>query len=461
MTTLPSDINSRIAIVGAGPAGVHMAYSLKKKGYSDVVIYEKSDRVGGKTYSKIHDDIAHELGTTAFAMTKGSPLESFIASVFPDIESHTYKLNIMTLAKNALIRKHKNKKKSSLLVKIARVMFYRRRFYRVYNRLIKKGYPYNITKDDHETLTMLACSMKTFLISNGMEFIYRSLNSRFIAYGYGRLENIPAYYGIMVLERNYLSKSTYRAFNQGNDFLWKETVRKFDLKTELEVSVTGIDYSKYQSSGKISLHLEKNSNKVTETFDFIVLTAPYLLADSLPSTIAPEFKKINSLSYASSLIDMGVRDSADKFYTGEYPAQALNTYNYDVVLAAHFGKMKEVSSKKYKSNSNAFICFQLNDQPDNSFNVVDVSRKLEEQIKKKFDRKGGLDKVHKLHCWQHYSPYFQNTCIEQGIIKKIEAEQGKHGIWYTGSCISGELVSLVCEYNDFLLNLNSDNHLTN
>ena len=44
----PQSKNARIGIVGAGAAGVHMAYLLKKDGYTDVTILEKSRRIGGK-----------------------------------------------------------------------------------------------------------------------------------------------------------------------------------------------------------------------------------------------------------------------------------------------------------------------------------------------------------------------------------------------------------------------------
>ena len=40
----------RVCIVGAGPAGIHMSLSLKKKGFSNVTIFEKTGRVGGKSY---------------------------------------------------------------------------------------------------------------------------------------------------------------------------------------------------------------------------------------------------------------------------------------------------------------------------------------------------------------------------------------------------------------------------
>ena len=49
--------------MGAGPSGVHMAMSLKDMGYSKVVIFEKSNRVGGKSYDIPFDGAPLPLGT--------------------------------------------------------------------------------------------------------------------------------------------------------------------------------------------------------------------------------------------------------------------------------------------------------------------------------------------------------------------------------------------------------------
>lgn len=46
--------SGRVCVVGAGPAGLHMALRLKQKGYTKVDILEKTFRVGGKC-----EDIAH------------------------------------------------------------------------------------------------------------------------------------------------------------------------------------------------------------------------------------------------------------------------------------------------------------------------------------------------------------------------------------------------------------------
>ena len=40
----------KVCIVGAGPAGLHMAVELRRRNYNNIVILEKSNRVGGKCY---------------------------------------------------------------------------------------------------------------------------------------------------------------------------------------------------------------------------------------------------------------------------------------------------------------------------------------------------------------------------------------------------------------------------
>ena len=47
----PNGNSTRIGIVGGGVGGVHMAYLLKKKGFANVTILEKTNRVGGQVDS--------------------------------------------------------------------------------------------------------------------------------------------------------------------------------------------------------------------------------------------------------------------------------------------------------------------------------------------------------------------------------------------------------------------------
>lgn len=55
-------LNRRIAIIGAGPAGLSAAQALKNKGYQQVTIFERADRVGGKCCTVDIDGRNYELG---------------------------------------------------------------------------------------------------------------------------------------------------------------------------------------------------------------------------------------------------------------------------------------------------------------------------------------------------------------------------------------------------------------
>ena len=52
----------RVCVVGAGPAGVHMALRLKEKGYTRVDLLEKTSRVGGKCEDIMHGGVPNPQG---------------------------------------------------------------------------------------------------------------------------------------------------------------------------------------------------------------------------------------------------------------------------------------------------------------------------------------------------------------------------------------------------------------
>ena len=56
--------DDHVCIVGAGPAGIHMAVRLKDRGYQKITIFEKSSRVGGKCYDRTVDGYVRALGAS-------------------------------------------------------------------------------------------------------------------------------------------------------------------------------------------------------------------------------------------------------------------------------------------------------------------------------------------------------------------------------------------------------------
>ena len=63
----------RVAIIGAGMAGILSAIKLKEAGLTDFTVYEKADRVGGtwreNTYPGLSCDVPSHLYSYSFALT--------------------------------------------------------------------------------------------------------------------------------------------------------------------------------------------------------------------------------------------------------------------------------------------------------------------------------------------------------------------------------------------------------
>ena len=56
------DKSSRICVIGAGAAGLAAAHLLAKRGFANVTVLEKGDRVGGKCWTIEHEGRTYELG---------------------------------------------------------------------------------------------------------------------------------------------------------------------------------------------------------------------------------------------------------------------------------------------------------------------------------------------------------------------------------------------------------------
>ena len=71
------DINKKMLIIGAGPAGIDMARRLENMGFNDVTVLEASNEIGGKSKTVELEDTKFDMGTT-FILSNSTTYASFI-----------------------------------------------------------------------------------------------------------------------------------------------------------------------------------------------------------------------------------------------------------------------------------------------------------------------------------------------------------------------------------------------
>lgn len=446
MKQLPFSQSSKIAVIGAGAAGIHMATELKKKGFNNITIFEKNNRIGGKTYSYVDKGIAHELGTTGFSVSRSAPLKQFLFDIFPEGSEKMHKIRMFDMVKNAWC-----KEGTSFLKKA--IFFYRfskcrKRFNEIFKALKAKGFPYQMDKIDKEILETLSLSMKDFLKKHNLSFLYKGLNNRFVAYGYGNLDEIPAYYGILLMQHNFIVPNTYYFFSSGNDSLWKKAAEQYNLSVELGAKVSNINHSLYELEKTVQLTIEQNGQEREETFDFVILTTPYLFTNQLPNEAKKAFQHIKSFQYAASIVELDKRKDSQSYHTFEFPKKTTGKFNNDVVVLINSGKIYEVATENQPETQRLHTCLQLT-QPNLKDQVIE---KIPSEVNRNFSRTNGIQGIHKQHLWKHYFPHISSEGIAKGAMQAIHDAQGKDGLWYIGSSVAGELTTLVTEFNEQLLN---------
>ena len=95
-----------ICIIGGGAAGISTAYSLKKNGYTNVLVLEREGRIGGKCFSLTVQGRSFDLGanyiTSSYKNVKKLAAE-FGAPIYTEgklnaFDKHTNQLNSLLKA---------------------------------------------------------------------------------------------------------------------------------------------------------------------------------------------------------------------------------------------------------------------------------------------------------------------------------------------------------------------------
>eukprot|EP00948_MAST-09A_sp_MAST-9A-sp1_P003911 g3911.t1 len=272
--TKPMEANDRVfptkemsvGIIGAGPAGIHMAYELQKKGFTNIVLLEKSNRVGGKSYTISHrdesdTDVHHEMGTCFLHQGYGRIMElveKFVpdnALVVPtDRDIFIHPKDSTPTALKPYIRKVVNETRRaeqcctvinspfpSMLTLFLTIMRYKRFHHKFFGGKLYESWPSTLPPEVSEKkMKSIDMPFGEFMQSNGFGCLLPLIKLGHSMQGYGLTETIPTFYGLwwftpalcmglLKVDKRFDKRVLTMMLQKGYNSIWTTMAEKLEL----------------------------------------------------------------------------------------------------------------------------------------------------------------------------------------------------------------------------------------
>ncbi|MEM7022287.1 MAG: FAD-dependent oxidoreductase [Pseudomonadota bacterium] len=485
--------HNRIAIIGAGPAGIHMASLLKRRGYSNVTVFERTRRIGGKSRTLIKDGIPHELGTCFLSNTyrrvKELVSEYGLRADIPAVGRAIYldanPPDHEPLELAAFVRKmvrdggrHRDPGGRDLSASLVGMRLLQAiwRYCRLYRAMFGAfTLPYAMPLSlPSRVLARIDMSFLEFLRRNRLDALTGVVRIAQSAQGYGYLETIPAYYGLCWMTPAFLAglmrpaigmSTTTTMLPDGYEALWRTIAEKDGLSINLDTRIHALD--RQGADGRVRIDYALNGERQRETYDFLILAfdlrrAATLLRD-LTETEQRLFGALEAFTLTATLYEfdpaVGFRTHDDRaiayFPDALAPGQDHTWYadrNDRQIFAETNGVMRTFECQRR-------VAYQFSERETSADEPCEEAygRNATIAAKLRVDwAKRGIGRPRILEqCSWPYFAHFPAWALRQGYPNELFASQGSHHTWYAGASACFESVNHVVNYNHALV----DNYL--
>jgi predicted NAD/FAD-binding protein len=419
--------DKKIAIIGAGPSGVSAAYYLKEKGYRNITLFEKEDRIGGKCCTYSLEGHGVDLGATLISPSNTHLLrlfKRFQAKVHSQIGHHLiyHPMNntLLPIEKSELLQGPFSDCLSSLF-----------RFVRLsyrYRHLKKPGY--------HHIPTELLISFDAFITTHHLQPIRNLFILLLTHMGYGKLENIPAYTAIKFLKiRGVIAfftiiltgKNYFNVVRLVNGFqpFWEEVVRKSEWPVILSADIKQVQYENDQ----VIIH---DQNQVRQ-FDKLIVSVPFNQVASLfanPVIEANLMKKVCYLKYVCHLFKI----HADHAPQGNIFVMPPNLPSGLLMIIPCPGLRQTYTS--YSSNEQNWTDEEIKKSLIQFLGQFGIASQAIEFIAEKH--------------WDYF-PHVSIEAVKEGFYDDISAAQGISNTYYNGDLLAFESVEQCVGFSQYLV----------
>ncbi|MGK3984341.1 FAD-dependent oxidoreductase [Sorangium sp. So ce136] len=422
----------RVAVVGAGAAGLTAAHTLKKLGYSNVTVFEQGDAPGGKACTFDHGGRTYELGAI-WVMSHYEVVNQIIAELGIPVEvSRAKKTQVEADGRELTFREVVKEKYGAPAV--ARSLLNYAKVRVKYAALFRPGYS--------GTQPALHVSFSEFAEAHGFAPLADLLRSFTVACGYGYYEEMPALY-VLKLFNWFVSIALRDAANQalglrlpglllpagGAQRIWTELAKTLDVRVRSGVTRLA------RTTGGIELTV----NGEVQSFDRVIVTALLDQASTFmefPADVAGMLKGLRTFQSIITWLEVeGLTPQSIRLLYGN-------------AWRKNMGRVLAIGSGY--ADSNVFMTNQIS---DGSIPQEELDRMLAEDIA----RHGGkVLRVLAKKTWA-YCPHFPRELLDAGVYRRLEALQGQGGIYLAGSTMGCESLEHTARYaRDLVLEHFSD-----
>lgn len=450
----------RIAIIGSGPAGLHMAYLLDEMNFENVTILEKNNRIAGKSLTKYEYErfVPQEFGTCYTIPYKYAELRRIAEKIgygsfeeVPVPERYIFKdygdrdpttQNQWLISEK--IKKWPFKNLPTILAEPLAMLA-------IGKDLLRYNWNYHslFKKDIKTIIADTKMTFAEFLKSNGFEDLSPLFSLANTVQGYGYIEELPALYGLWWNSpdevNGFLASAVHiqeqpacilrHGFERFWEFLYQN--RKFQLQKNIEIK-------KIERGDVVKI---TDSNNTIQEFDFVIITSNlkdclnFLDADPVEREILSALRVRSNLT--TSLVS--VQHTSDPVPLSSWTSSLDPKNKSRLMTIRNSYKIFFPDDNVGKTTDDYLISYQY--EPEASPDSEEHQEFLRQNLVRDLTTAGYRDvKVHEQHIWPYFQHWDQEGLNELYPVKLMK-KQGYNRTWFAGASSLFESVHDCMEYN--------------
>ncbi len=449
---------SRIAILGAGMAGIHFAHLLKRQGFRNVTVFERSGRIGGKVHTVEHEGIPHELGlciyteeyqdflslAAEYGFTRAVPLRDRVVRTADgrDVPAGDW---IVEEVRPSLPWLWRRLGRLGVYLSVRRAAL---RYYQLHRRLFGESMEGGLVRNPgREALAQCRGNFRDFLVAHRLGVLLPLFRLIHTLIGYGYLETVPALYGLMwctpPLVQGFLQGQKSSIINRGMAAfsytfacgiggLWTEMTRRDQLDVRLNQEVRVV-----RRDSNIVLLVRNPASRSPQPqqleFDHLVIAFPARKALALlPATPEEQevFGRLRCSTYAITLYESQAQEAV---HAGTYWPEGLQaTAPFSVnCLRYTKGSLDGPPYRHVPQMRRVCVAYQYGEEPRDDTRIARLFEERMAQI-------GARDvKILTRELFEYFWRYEQED-IDTGLPWRAQDLQGLNRTYYIGSSLCFE-----------------------